>query len=490
MANDSIQKSVFPRVLLALLILIALARFATLSLYPMLGTTEPRYAELARKMLVSGDWVTLWVADGVPLWGKPPLSFWAGAASMAVFGINEFGARFAPFCASLLTLSLFWFWRGSSLLSPTALIAALIYISTPMGFLGTGFVATDVYLTGGLALSMISFWRAIHTPTTHTPTTFWRWGFFIGIAIGLLAKGPLSVVLLALSMLLWIAVSPKERLLITWRSLPWLRGTALTLLLALPWYLWAEHRTPGFLYHFIVGEHFERFLVKGWNGGRFAPSHAEDLGMIWWFFVESFVPWTLFVVPALFGLQKTKNALGQWRYGTTVAHYFKNSEVQYLLSWILSSLLLFTLSRNILEAYVLPTLPAFAILLAAAITKLIKNRAAWRWSLLLALAAPIVIMIVVLFFNDNLEKQSQRHLLRNWQKDTPLIYVGKVVPPSAIFYSNNQAQLKTELDDVTSQPVTVVMEGVSFDALPAATQSAWVMIERYDDFIMLRSKQK
>jgi 4-amino-4-deoxy-L-arabinose transferase-like glycosyltransferase len=306
----------------------------------------------------------------------------------------------------------------------------------------------------------------------------------------LLAKGPLSVVLLVLSMLLWIAGSPKERLIITWQSLPWFRGTALTLLLALPWYLWAEHRTPGFLYHFIIGEHIERFLVKGWNGGRFAASHAESLGMIWWFFIESFVPWTLFVIPALFGLQKTKNALGQWRYRTTVALYFKNSEVQYLFSWILSSLLLFTLSRNILEAYVLPTLPAFAILFAAAIDKLVRNRPAWRWSMLLALGAPIVIMMVVLFFNDNLEKQSQRHLLRNWQKDTPLIYVGKVLPPSAIFYSNNQAQLKTALDEVTSHPVTVVMDGVSFDALPTATQAEWIMIERYDDFIMLHSHPK
>ncbi len=491
MANDSNNKNVFPRVLLGLLIVLLAARFISLSLYPLLGTTEPRYAELARKMLATGDWVTLWVSDGVPLWGKPPLLFWTDALSMAVFGVNELGARFAPFCAALLLLSLFWFWWTPSAdghsrwLSTPALIAALIYLSTPMGFLSVGFVATDVYLTGGLMLSMLSFWRVVGTSCAGNQLNFWHWGFFIGIAIGLLAKGPLAVILLGLSMLLWLIIAPRERISLIWRSLPWLRGMALTLTLTLPWYLLAEYRTPGFLYHFIIGEHFERFLVKGWNGGRFAPSHAEELGMIWWFFVESFVPWTAFSLLALVGLRKTSHTAGKSSYGATLANYFKSSEVQYLLAWILSSLLLFTLSRNILEAYVLPTLPAFAILLAQAITRLIQQRPAWRWSLLLSFVMPATIMVVIVFFNQNLETQSQRHLLRHWQTGTPLVYIGQI-PSSAIFYSSNQAQAAPTWSELPKGAVTVVVANSVFDALPPAARDDWVLVERYDDYSLLR----
>jgi 4-amino-4-deoxy-L-arabinose transferase-like glycosyltransferase len=500
MANDRRQLNATTRIFWALLISILLARLLTLPLYPLIGTTEPRYAELARKMLESGDWVTLWVSDGVPLWGKPPLAFWTEALSMAVFGINEWGARFAPFCVSLALLSLFWCWYQpvwqKQALSwqhcISSLLAALIYVSTPMGFLATGFVATDVHLTLGLTLSMVGFWRSVIVQTPRdglhkTPVTVWHWAFFIGIAIGLLSKGPLSVVLLGLAMVLWILPSPQVRLGLTWRSLPWLRGTLLALVLTLPWYWMAEVRTPGFLQHFIIGEHIERFLVKGWNGGRFAASHAEEVGTIWWFFIKSFVPWTLLIPVAL---------LGPWTqpaYRRAVWRYVSNSEVQYLVSWILASLLLFTLSRNILEAYVLPTLPAFAILLANGIRHWMERRPAWRWSMLLALILPVVVLVVVFFYNENLEKQSQRHLLRNWQKDTPLIYVDKV-PPSAIFYASNRVIRIDTLttverylrDNPQATNASVVMDVAQFDALPAQQQALWRSVERYDDYVMLR----
>ena len=78
--------------------------------YPLGSTTEPRYAEIARKMLETGNWVTPWFDHGVPFWGKPPLSFWGSAATMAVLGVNEFAVRLAPFLAAVGTGALFWAW--------------------------------------------------------------------------------------------------------------------------------------------------------------------------------------------------------------------------------------------------------------------------------------------------------------------------------------------------------------------------------------------
>jgi len=472
--------------LFVLLVVVLFARFALLNQYPLIGTTEPRYAELARKMLTSGDWVTLWVSDGVPLWGKPPLLFWLDAIAMSVLGINEFALRLPTFIASLFIISLLWFWPARPT-SQTPLIASLIYISTPFGFFAAGFVATDIFLTGGLALSMVSFWIAISTDN-NGKKTWWRWGFFIGMAIGLLAKGPLAIVLLGFALFLWMILSPKTRLLVIWEKLPWLPGLVLMALIVFPWYIMAEIRTPGFLYHFIIGEHFERFLVKDWAGGRFAASHGEPLGMIWWFAIESFMPWLLLAIPTLYLAWRDKT-----RGPSTVATTAPSSETQYLLCWVFAPLLLFSFSHNILEAYMLPALPAFALLMSQVIIRLMQHNNAWRWSMGLAVLAPLTVVIAVVFFNPVLDKQSQKHLLKNWSPGTPLIYIGKV-PPAAAFYSQNQAVdlpslalLEAELQTpLKNKPTTVVMHQTVFDEMTSAQVLQWQLIETYGEYVMLR----
>lgn len=82
------------RTLLWILISILLLRLLGLGAYPLMDTSEARYAEMARKMVELNDWITPMFDYGVPFWGKPPLSFWTQAASMKLFGINEFAARF------------------------------------------------------------------------------------------------------------------------------------------------------------------------------------------------------------------------------------------------------------------------------------------------------------------------------------------------------------------------------------------------------------
>ena len=475
MTHPAAKKDAFTQLLLATLVIIILLRFALLGSYPLLGTTEPRYAELARKMLATGDWVTLWVLDGVPLWGKPPLLFWLDTISMSLFGVNEFAVRLPPFLASLATLSLLWFWPTKS--SKVPLIAGLVYMSTPVGFLATGFVATDIFLAGGLTLSMVGFWRAISDDESKglqsNQTTIWHWLFFVGMAIGLLAKGPLSLVLLGVALFLWASFAPIARVRLAWKSLPWGRGLALMALLAFPWYIMAEIRTPGFLNHFIIGEHIQRFLVKDWDGGRFAPSHGEPLGMIWWFALESFMPWILLVIPSLVLLYKIK----------------PSAQIQYLLCWVLAPLLFFSLSHNILEAYVLPALPAFTILMGLAIEHLILQRRGWRWSMLLAAITPLVTLILVLFFYQAFETQSQKHLLKNWTLNTPLIYVGGV-PPSGVFYSNNQAKEAASFAVIeqmqSPQPATVVMHQTVFESLSPKQKIDWRLVEAYSEYVMLR----
>ncbi|WZB74311.1 hypothetical protein WJ972_26380 [Achromobacter insuavis] len=66
------------------------------------------------------------------------------------------------------------------------------------------------------------------------------------------------------------------------RALPWAGGIALTLMLALPWYIAAELKTPGFLRYFIVGEHILRFIDPGWEGDRYGSAHNAPTAASGW----------------------------------------------------------------------------------------------------------------------------------------------------------------------------------------------------------------
>ena len=68
-------------------------RLITLAAYPLMDPTEARYGEIARKMLETNAWIMPQFEYGVPFWGKPPLSIWLSAASMALFGVDELAAR-------------------------------------------------------------------------------------------------------------------------------------------------------------------------------------------------------------------------------------------------------------------------------------------------------------------------------------------------------------------------------------------------------------
>ena len=81
---------------------------------------------------------------------------------------------------------------------------------------------------------------------------YWRYGFFIGLGIGLLAKGPLALVISGAPIAVWVLLQGK--LMFYLRSMPWIRGTLLTLVITLPWYILAELKTPGFINYLIVGE--------------------------------------------------------------------------------------------------------------------------------------------------------------------------------------------------------------------------------------------
>jgi hypothetical protein len=164
---------------------------------------------------------------------------------------------------------------------------------------------------------------------------------------------------------------------------------------------------------------------------------------------------------------------------------------------MLAPLAFFTASRNILEAYVLPALPAFALLCALLWLRLLGERPAWKHAVWLGLIAPLA-MVGWLALSPQAELRSQRALLRHWDKATPLVYLG-ARPLSANFYSHGQAQWAETVPDMKRwlispahsdpAPTLVLQDNRRAELATQVTSdefATWQAVARHDGFTMLR----
>jgi len=159
-------------------------------LIPFSGTSEPRYAEIARMMAESGDWITPWFEPGVPFWGKPPLSFWVQALSIRLFGLDEWAVRFPSLLAFLAILAVIHTVARRYAGLRAAFWAVIVYASCALPYIAGIAVLTDPFLALGTTLCMAGFVLG---------QWYWRALGFVGLAIGLLAKGPLAGVLVVVT---------------------------------------------------------------------------------------------------------------------------------------------------------------------------------------------------------------------------------------------------------------------------------------------------
>lgn len=427
-----------PAKILWLLGTLFVVRIIAMIIVPLADTTEPRYAEIARLMLTTNDWITPWFEPGVPFWGKPPLSFWAQALSFKLFGVNEFAGRLPAFIATLATAWMIWRMARSVANTQVALASVVVFSSMLLTFLAAGTVMTDTYLALGTTWVMVAFYLA-----PKEDRWYWRYGVFIGLGIGLLAKGPLALVISGAPVGLWILAQGK--LMHYLRTMPWVKGFLLTLIIALPWYILAELKTPGFINYFIVGEHFMRFVDPGWVGDLYGHAHSEPKGTIWLFWLGSTMPWGPLALILLVGhLFKSS-----WR--SQVWQAVKNPTVLYVLLWALITPAFFSVAGNVIWTYVLPSMPAFALLMGLAIVKL-NNGGKWRHAGFTAVMwiMPIAAIVFCVSIGNNndlmkTEKSIAQYVAQqpkngehdNWSR---LYYLGSKLEFSARFYSHDKAK--------------------------------------------------
>lgn len=420
--------------LLLALVLMVGCRLWLAAAVPLTDTTEARYGEIARKMVETGDWITPQHDYGVPYLAKPPLAFWLSAIGITLAGPGEIGPRAPIILVTLAFLGFLFVWMRRELGQAVALTTLVVLTSSSLFFVSMGAVMTDMVLTVTIMVALLSFWRRFHGGNVA-----WELTLYVMLGLGLLAKGPVAVVLVAAPIVAWAARMHRVRE--AWRRFAWIRGAVLTLLIAAPWYAAAEMRNPGFLDYFIVGEHIKRFLIPGWSGDLYGRAHEFPRGTVLLFFLAGTLPWS---VIGAYWLVVRRRQVGR--------NFHRHRElVWFLLAAALAPLALFALSGNVIWPYALPAIPP--AVMAAAIVGVVPNAGGASVRRLGAVAALFIVTVTGLVAMNGafIARHTQRPVIRSIRTRNSAaalpIYYWKSRYFSADYYSRGKT---SSLDDAAA----------------------------------------
>ncbi|HJU09864.1 MAG TPA: glycosyltransferase family 39 protein [Candidatus Binataceae bacterium] len=329
---------------------------------PLWEPDEGRYAEIAREMVVSHDYITPH-NNFVRYFEKPPLVYWATATSLRIFGHNEYAVRLQAALASVgqvaVTAAL-----GERMFGPiTGVLGALALALSPLFFAFARFATPDPALAFFVSAAMGCIYIGSQFSELRSN---WMVAASVMLALGTLTKGPVAVVLVGTAVLLWLLFEHSGRKLL---NVPWLKCIAVYLVITLPWFILVERRNPGFLSFFVIHEHFHRYLENtehGWGPWFYVP--VTILGTWPWFY---FVP---------LGLSRSGSPFrfSGWISGktrSTSATTFEENDsersaLSFLVIWFAVVLVFFSVPRSKLGEYILPALPPIAILAGRGLARL------------------------------------------------------------------------------------------------------------------------
>jgi len=349
-----------------LYLIIAVAAFA---LYVNLGgwgvteTSEARFAEISYEMYQSGDYLHPRLL-GIQHYHKPPMVYWLTALAYHLFGPSAFAARFFLQIAVLLQvilvyhLALLFFNKRQP-----ALLSVLFYLSFTGVAISSRALTTDAWLNTFIL-------GAIYFQAKRRISLKIKWFYVVCFLLGLgfMTKGPVVFIVPVIVFPLINYHWPLPSKAFTWHNAG---GIALFFLTALPWFIYLVAQNPLFLDYFVV-EH---------TINRFATTHFNRNQPFWFFF--ALLP--VITAPWLFlNVARIKN-------------YFHKplAEGHILWIWIGGTLLFFSLSSSKLILYILPVLPAVAMLTALNWQKLTHKKQI-RWNVVLFVYHSMVLVALLL----------------------------------------------------------------------------------------------
>ena len=342
--------------------------------YPLLEPDESRYAEVAREMFATGE-VLVPTLNGRPYYDKPPLLYWVTAGSYALFGVSEAAARLIPALAMVLTILGTFVFAWRSLGTRTAFLGAAILTLSVGGLISGRFLSFDALLSLCVAYSLFLAFTAMQGATL-------RWGWFAASALccgaGIMTKGPVAVALLLPPV---VAYGWLERRTAAPTLRQWIGYFAIAGAVALPWFAAICISDPGFARYFFWEHNVQRFLA--------GSNHPEPL----WFYLPvllvSFLPWSLLAIPLVRSLLSRSV---ETRAGRPAAFGFS-------LLWAIWCTAFFSASKGKLPAYILPALPAIAVLLGQTLDRVLavalSRAGAYRASLAGRLSAATVCWVAL-----------------------------------------------------------------------------------------------
>lgn len=332
------------------------------------GLNEPdegRYAEIAREMLVTGDWLVPRLS-GVPHYAKPPWIYWCVAASLKIFGMNEWAVRLPAALAGLATaLTVFAFARriGGAL---AGVFSALILASSLLFMVAARLITPDMMLTALITGALYCFWRWWESDWRERR---WILAFYGLLGIAFLDKGPVALAVVFLSILGFLWFTGRIR------DFPKLypgRGLLLVAVIALPWFFWLCQRNTDLYDFYLRGEIVDRVVT-----GR---GRTKSWSYFYFFMVLPIAcwPWTALAVSAARRHIQWCRRDDRWKPVASL-----------LLSWTLFPFILFTVSGSKLPTYILPLLVPISLMLGLWLARSVREGEellpAWSESLTWAL---------------------------------------------------------------------------------------------------------
>jgi len=354
-------------------VVVYLTIFYNLGRMAFIGADEPRYARVAEEMTISGDYVTP-TLNQRPWLEKPPLLYWMEALSFRVFGVSEWSARLPVALSACVTL-LFAAFFVSRTSSPAASFAAVLVLATsPLFFVYGRAASTDMPLVACLTGALVFGYESVRARSS-------SWALASGVCLGLaaLAKGPVVLILFGATFLVYFLVTQR----FGWSLASVAAGLTTFLLVSVPWY-WEVSVANGynFVATFWLNHHLARFLTD-------IHHHAQP---VWYYLpvlIVGFFPWVFFLGTAVSKLWHNRSDWSE--YGSEI----------FLWVWALVPFIFFTASQSKLAGYILPAVPALAMLVGMELERqLVPDLRTYRLGKIqvaLMVAFGLILSLAVLF---------------------------------------------------------------------------------------------
>jgi 4-amino-4-deoxy-L-arabinose transferase-like glycosyltransferase len=306
---------------------------------------EVCFAETAREMLLSGDFITPRFCGEI-FFDKPPLLYWLIAISMRVFGQVEAAVRLPSALAGVATLVLTSFFARRRYGNRAGFLSGAILLTCPIFWSFSRQAMSDAWLTLCVSAALFAYHDVLKSDDA------WKRSLIVGhlfLGTSVLVKGPVGIVLTGLPVLAALFLCPRGR----WKRFLFPPGILLFLLVVTPWYLAAAWKHGSFFWnYFILRENVGRFL-----GNTYKTAHETYVYYPIIILKHAF-PWALWL-PACIGVLFKSRHLDPEQGFTS----------KFLLFWFAAPILFFTISRFQIYYYILPCVPALAIIVGAGLAR-------------------------------------------------------------------------------------------------------------------------